>query len=200
MKIGVDVDGVIINSDEAIRVEAELYDLFNIRANGIQKKEGAMLAEEMYDWNQDEINEFVANRIYDVSHEAPFVPGAIRILKQLQKDGHELILITARGRIISESETEERLKEAKLEFSKKYYKEREKVGVAKKENIDIMIDDRGTICKAMSENKIHGLYLRDVNRPKFEENEYFHEVNNWGEIYRFIYCLDQKNRKENKDE
>ena len=175
MKIGVDVDGVIINSDEAIRVEAELYDLFDIRANGIQKKEGAMLAEEMYDWNQEEINEFVANRIYNVSHEAPFVPGAIRILKQLQKDGHELILITARGRIISESETEERLKEAKLEFSKKYYKEREKVGVAKKENIDIMIDDSTRICLDLTEDEIDNVLSKLGNEQRSSE-EYLREA------------------------
>ena len=195
MKIGVDVDGVIINSDEAIRVAAELYDLFNLRANGINRKEGAVYAEEMYDWSKEEIDEFVLTKIYEATSTAPFVPGAIQILKKLREDGHELILITARGNILPElqEEAERRIEKVGLDFSKKYFKQTTKVEIAKLENIDVMIDDRGSICKAMSEKNIHGLYLRDINRPKLEENEYLHEVSNWGEIYRFIYNLNKGN-------
>ena len=193
MRIGVDVDGVIINSDEALRVEAELYDLFNLRANGVQRKEGIIFAEEMYDWSKQEIKDFVSTRIYEASCEAPFLPGAIKVLKKLKEDGHELILITARGILVPELEEEakKRIEDAGLEFTKKYFKQEKKTDIAKLEKIDVMIDDRASICKAMSENGIHGLYLRDINRPKFQENEYFHEVNNWGEIYRFIYNLEK---------
>ena len=199
MKIGVDVDGVIINSDESIRVHAELFDLFNSKDKGIQVKEGIVLAEEMYDWSEEERKEFITKRLHEAIYNAPYVPGAIKILKKLKEDGHELILITARGTLIPElkEETEQRIKESGLEFTKKYYKQNRKVDIALAEDIDVMIDDRASICKAMSDNKIHGLYLRDINRPIFEENEYFHEVNNWGEIYRFIYNL---NRKENRNE
>ena len=57
-----------------------------------------------------------------------------------------------------------------------------------------MIDDRATICKAISDNRIRALYFRDVNREKLEENEFLKEVNNWGEIYRYIYNLNMEEK------
>ena len=52
-----------------------------------------------------------------------------------------------------------------------------------------MIDDKASICKQISENKIKSLYFRNVNREILQENDYLKEVNNWGEIYRYIYNL-----------
>ena len=55
-----------------------------------------------------------------------------------------------------------------------------------------MIDDDWKIAKKLSENNIKTLYFRDTNLVELEENEYLKEVNNWGEIYRFIYNLNKK--------
>jgi len=58
--------------------------------------------------------------------------------------------------------------------------------VAKKENVDIMIDDDWKIIKKLADNYVKTLYFRDTNLKKLDENEYIREVNNWGEIYRII--------------
>ena len=55
-----------------------------------------------------------------------------------------------------------------------------------------MIDDRAKICKTISENDIRTLYFRDAGREKLEENKYLKEVNNWGEVYRYIYNLNME--------
>ena len=56
----------------------------------------------------------------------------------------------------------------------------------KKYNIDIMIDDDWRIIKNLADNKVRTLYFRDTNLKKLQESEYIKEVNNWGDIYRFI--------------
>ena len=56
-----------------------------------------------------------------------------------------------------------------------------------------MIEDNPEICEILSKNGIKCLYLRDKNSPKLEENEYLIEVNNWGEILRYI--INNKNSK-----
>ena len=49
-----------------------------------------------------------------------------------------------------------------------------------------MIDDDYKIIQQLADNKIKTLYFRDTNLKKLEENEYIKEVNNWGDIYRFL--------------
>lgn len=38
MKIGIDIDGVILNSENLFRVKAELYDLLELNKNGVINK------------------------------------------------------------------------------------------------------------------------------------------------------------------
>ena len=78
------------------------------------------------------------------------------------------------------------LDENNIKFDKIYWKQNDKLSICKKENIDIMIDDYYEIAKEISDNKINTLYFRDTNIKKLEENEYLKEVNNWGDIYRYI--------------
>ena len=124
------------------------------------------------------------------------MPGAKDILEMLTKDKHKLIIITARGLSIKgmKEAAEEKFREFNLKFDKYYWKVENKLDICKKENIDVMIDDKASICKLTSENKIKTLYFRDVNRQKLEENEYLKEVNNWGEIYRYIYNLNMEEK------
>ncbi len=126
----------------------------------------------------------------ELSKNTPLIPGAKEVIEILKKDGHELIIITARGSFeIKEMKNvmEEKFFKDSLNFSKYYWAVQNKVEVCKNEKVDIMIDDSPIICKEMKQTRIKTLYFRDVNREKIEENEYLKEVNNWGEIYRYIY-------------
>ena len=83
----------------------------------------------------------------------------------------------------------EQFKQQNISFSKYYWKQLDKLEIAKSENLDYMIDDNFDICKNLSENGIKTIYFRDKDMKKLE-NENVIEVSNWGEIYRII-----KNRK-----
>ncbi len=193
MKIGLDIDGVIFNSENETRVQAELDDLLKYKRNGVDNPEGFWEIER-YNWTDEQLTEFRSG-IRDILARACLMPGAKRIINMLKEERHELIVITARGRIgLSVEECIEQFKEYELEFDKCYWKVNDKVEVCKKENIDLMIDDSPIHCKKLKENKIRTLYFRDVNREKIEENEYLKEVNHWGEIYRYIYNLSMEEK------
>lgn len=195
MKIGIDIDGVIFNSENEIRVKAELYDLLELKGKGIAHP-NEFLDCDRYDWTQEQLNAFREKYFVDASNDSYLMPGTKQVLEMLREDGHELIIITARGLSIKNMReaAEEKLKEYNLEFDKYYWRVENKTEVCKNENIDIMIDDKPSTCKGISQNKIKTLYFRDVNREKLEENEHLKEVNNWGEIYRYIYNLNMEGK------
>lgn len=193
MKIGLDIDGVIFDSENEIRIQAELDDLLKYKRNGVDHPE-EFWEKDRYNWTEKQLIEFRSN-MKEILERSHLMPGAKRILDILKKEGHELIVITARG-IVGPSIEEciEQFKKYDLEFDKCYWKVDDKVEVCKKEKIDLMIDDSPIHCKRLVENKIKTLYFRDVNRKKLEENEYLKEVNHWGEIYRYIYNLNMEGK------
>lgn len=97
-------------------------------------------------------------------------------------------MITARGMFLEKMKDDaiRLLEENNIFFDKYYWNVTNKLEICKKENIDIMIDDDYKIIEELSRNNINTLYFRDVNLRKLKENKYVHEVNNWGDVYRYF--------------
>ena len=85
------------------------------------------------------------------------------------------------------------LQENGIVFDKYYWNIHDKLEICKKENIDVMIDDDYKIIQQISDANIKTLYLKDGGLKKLKETEYIHEVNNWGDIYRYFVELKNKN-------
>ena len=192
MKIGIDIDGVILDFEKLLRAYVELYDLVELNKNGVVNEEKYMF-QDRYDWTEEETNGFIDKYFIYATKQSPLLPCAKEVLNYLKQEGSEFIIITARGGILPQmkDEAEKIFDRENLKFDKYYWKTSDKLEVCLKENIDIMIDDNPNICKNLSENKIMTLYLRDKDVEELDENEYLKEVSNWGEIYRFIkrkYC------------
>ncbi len=187
MKIGIDLDGVVIDSETTFRTYEEIFDIDFLKSNNlIDRKEPKF--QERYNWTENQENEFIKKYFLTVSKESNLMSGFLGVYRLLKQQGHEFIVITARGGFIPEmkDDAERLLKENNIEFDKYYWKENDKLEICKNENIDIMIDDDWKIIKRLAENNIKTLYFRDTNLMKLEENEYIKEVNNWGDIYRYI--------------
>lgn len=191
MRIGIDIDGVILDTENVFRVKAELYDLLTLHKNG--QINTTFWAQTRYDWNEEEVKNYRLQYLREASREAELKPGAKEVLDLLAKE-HTLVIITARGNPEDKDTYEEmrRIVEEKFDkvgisFAKYYWGIKNKLEIVKKENINVMIDDRADICKTMAENGIKTLYFRDVNREKVEETNLLKEVNHWGEVYRRIY-------------
>lgn len=194
MKIGIDIDGVILDYERVLKTYGDLYDFIELNKNGIQNRNEHYLRDR-YDWTEEERMNFVNKYFLKLSKQAPVIPGAKEVIHMLQKEGNELIIISARGGTIEEMKDVaiEKFKEEGIAFNAYYWKQKDKLEVAQKEKIDVMIDDSYDVCKKLSENGIKTLYFRDKEMKKLEQNAYLKEVSNWGEIYRYVKTMENKN-------
>lgn len=193
MKIGIDVDGVILDFERVLKAYGDLYDFIELKKGGIINRHENYLRNR-YDWTEEERMNFVNKYFLKLSKKTNLIPGAKEVINMLKKEGNEFIVISARGGTVEKMKDVaiEKFEEEEISFDKYYWKQEDKLEVAQKENIDIMIDDSYDVCKKLSENKIKTIYFRDKEMKKLEQNEYLKEVSNWGEIYRMINTIEQK--------
>lgn len=187
MKIGIDLDGVVIDSETTFRTYEEIFDLRKLNSNNLIDREEPKF-QSRYNWTEEQEKEFIQKYFLTVSKESPLMAGFIEVYNLLKNEDIEFVVITARGGFIKEmkDDAERLLNENNIVFDKYYWKQDDKLDVCKKENIDLMIDDDYKIIKRLSDNGIKTLYFRDTGLKKLKENEYIKEVNNWGDIYRYI--------------
>lgn len=192
MKIGLDLDGVVLDTEKQFRNEAELYDILKLNRNST-KDQSAQWAQDRYKWADDEKNEFIEKYLIEGTKKSHIMPGAKEVIELLKKDGHELVVITARGHDIPVMKklAQEMLEKGNITFDKYYWETPEKVETAKKENIDLMVEDSLSNCMKLSKENIKSIYLRDSNmKPANDKN--IKECYIWGEVYRYIRELSDK--------
>ena len=187
MRIGIDLDGVVIDSETTFRTYEEIFDIDTVKGNNLINREEPKF-QARYNWTEEQKQEFIEKYFLTVSKESNLMSGFIGVYNLLKKQGHEFVVITARGGFVKEMKDDaiRLLEENNIIFDKYYWKIDDKLEVCKNENIDIMIDDDWRIIKKLADNNIKTLYFRDTNLVKLEENKYIKEVNNWGDIYRII--------------
>ena len=193
MKIGIDIDGVILDYERVLKTYGDLYDFIELKKNGIIHRNEYYLRNR-YDWTEEERMNFINKYFLKLSKKTQLIPGAKDVINMLQKENNELIVISARGGMIEEMKDVaiDKFNEEGLSFDKYYWKQDDKLEVSQQENIDVMIDDSYDVCKKLSENRIKTIYFRDKEMKKLEQNEYVKEVSNWGEIYRYIKEIEVK--------
>ncbi len=187
MKIGIDIDGVILDYERVLKTYGDLYDFIELKKNGLINRNEHYLRNR-YDWTEEERMNFVNKYFLKLSKQTHLIPGAKDVINMLQNDGHELIVISARGGMIEDMKdvAMEKFQRENITFSKYYWKQNDKLEVAQKEKIDYMIDDSYHVCEKLSENRIKTIYFRDKEMKKLKPSKYLKEVSNWGEIYRII--------------
>lgn len=191
MKIGIDLDGVVIDSEATFRTYEEIFDLDKLNGNNLINREEPKF-QARYNWKDEEQKEFIDSYFMAVSKESPLMAGFIGVYNLLKKENIEFIVITARGGLGGnemKADAERLLNKYNIKFDKYYWKQDNKLDICLKEEIDLMIDDDYKIIEKLSNNNIKTLYFRDTGLKKLEENEYIKEVNNWGDIYRYIKSL-----------
>lgn len=77
MKIGIDVDGVLLDFERELRTRAELYDLLELNGKGILNTNKFNL-EERYGWNKDVGEKFVKKYFLQVSKIVNIMPRSQR--------------------------------------------------------------------------------------------------------------------------
>ena len=192
MKIGIDLDGVVFDSEHLYRVYEEIFSIEDTEDRRIVDREEPKY-QGRYKWTPEQKKAFDDKYVRYVSQVATFMPGFLPIYKKLREKGYEMIVITARGMHFLEmiDDTKKILEENNIVFDKYYWNVQDKSDICVQENIDIMIDDDYKVVEKLINKKVKTLYFRDAGTKKLEENEYLKEVNNWGDIYRYFSDLEK---------
>lgn len=187
MRIGIDLDGVVFDTETLWATLAEIYDCNIIGRNSIIRR-GEPRVQEKYDWTDDEVNNYMKEYV-DIK-EFNIIPGVKEVIKLLREEVHKLIAITARGKVENsldgKSIARKMLDKENIAFDDFYWGCNNKLETCKKAKIDIMIDDNYHICEDLSNNNIKTLYFRTLGRCKCNNNDNLKEVYSWGKIYRYI--------------
>lgn len=197
MKIGIDLDGVVFDSETTFRTYEEIYDIEELKGNNLINREEPKY-QQRYNWTEEQQEEFIQKYFLEVANTSPFMAGFKTVYEKLRNQGHEFVVITARGGYLKEMRkvAEELFAKNNIQFDKYFWHIEDKAEICKQENVDIMIDDDWRIINQLAENGIKTLYFRDTNLVKLPESKLIKEVNNWGDIYRYFFtkstCKNQK--------
>lgn len=191
MKVGIDIDGIILDFERTMRTYAELYDLLILRKNGVvNPNEFDYL--KRYDWTEEERTRFIDDYlVYATINSTPLIPLVKEMLKLFKVEGINYTFITSRGLLRKDT------KNAVLTVFEKndlptdniYFGVEDKVLKCKELGIDIMIEDKPSTCKLLRNENIKTLYFRDKENEKLDEDSYLIEVSNIGEICRCIFKI-----------
>lgn len=192
MKIGIDLDGVVIDSENTFRVYEEIFAIEDLNQRELLNREEPKY-QGRYNWSKEEQELFNKKYLLKAAKESNLKPGFLEVYKKIRDLGYELVVITARGVFVEEMKDDaiRLLEENNIMFDKYYWNIKDKLEICQKENIDIMIDDDYKIINQLSNNNIRTLYFRDVNLKKLPQNNCIYEVNNWGDVYRYFKELDK---------
>ena len=190
MKVAIDIDGTIYDTEKYFRVQAELFDIDVLQKNSLINR-GALWANNRDSWNEDENKEFMGT-LQDITRKSNLIPGSKEVINKFQNMGIETIVVTARGSVGFDNfeemmkDIEDKLDHDNLHFDKIFWKNLDKVDTCLRENVDFLIDDSPEVCKRTSSAGVNTIYLRDAGIEKIEPNEHLFEAANWGEIYRIV--------------
>lgn len=191
MRLGIDLDGVLFDTEYWFRTYSEIFDV-NIGGKGV-KNPDCIRAQHRYDWSEKQIKQYFEDSMEFIQKNAPVMPYAKYVLDKLAEN-NEIYFITRRG-VISEKErkiTRDRLKKENIKYNDIFFSQSSKLQVCKDLKIDYMIDDFQNVVKELTENGIKCIYFRNFTNPDLN-NDKIIEVSSWGGIYRFFF-----DKKENK--
>lgn len=195
MKIGVDLDGVVYDTERAFRYYADFYSCFEL--NKERKYPYFTSQEKAFDWTQEETHVFF-DKYWDEILQSSEMLGAREILQLLKKEGHKLYIITSRGINDNQSEidvTIPKLKEMGVGFEGMFFSEKNKFERCQELGIDVMIDDRYENVLPFAESEMIALHFREPKGLRCASKNII-EVDSWMNIYREIKKLEQKRKKD----
>ena len=180
MNIGVDLDGVLFDSESMFRSLSQIY---NLKIGGKVIDSEKLRFQDRYNWTWEQCKDFINEYMIDIHKQAPVMPYAKNIIKALESKGHNIYAITSRG-LALEGEidiTNNRLEQENINFKQIIYNADNKLEVCKQLNIDIMIDDLVTTIDTIADNGIKCFYYRDNINDKYGRKNVT-IVRDWGEI------------------
>ena len=131
------------------------------------------------------------------------VPDCLKYLEQLNKDGHELYLVSFCGRRRANETRRELNNTYKGLFKEMYFvkDKKYKKDICQYRNLDTMIDDRTDILGSIDMPSTHLInYVGDLPKDKMEKNEKCKSIDrtilsDWQSVYKHLLTLKPLKRK-----
>lgn len=182
-KIALDLDGVVFDSENLYRVYTEIYDVEVKKGSNIIDNTKRVF-QARYNWSEEEFQNFYLKYAPIVLKDANIMTGAEIIVPKLLEN-FDVIIVTSR----SDEEivyATKKFEELNLLNVKIYNNQHNKIDKYLKENVSYIIDDDSDICLNAAKNNINALYFKNNASPELVESKYIKNVNNWGEVYKYI--------------
>lgn len=187
MRIGLDIDNVILETDEEILKEMLIEDK-NKRNKGIINNNAGYIFLGMFDWSKEEIDAFLNTKMEDIAKNLKPKKDAKYYIDKLIDDGHEIYLISNRSNKQYQNAyltTKKNLEVNDIKYNKLIITEsNDKSKECLDEKIDLMIDDRASNCMKLLDKNINCLLFK----TKYEKRNFdnLNSVSSWHELYEYI--------------
>ena len=96
MKIGIDLDGVVIDSETTFRTYEEIFDIETLKENNLVDREEPKF-QGRYKWTKEQEKKFIDKYFMQVSRESNLMYGFLAVYNLLKSKGVQFVAITARG-------------------------------------------------------------------------------------------------------
>ena len=189
MKIGIDIDGVLTDIEQwQIDYGGKFFSKFN---KSIINKDGYEIAT-VFDVDEDLDNKFWNEYLYEYVTKEPSRKFASEVIKKLKENGNEIYIITARYLTDRDTEAGKQMREIvikwlekqKIYYDKIIFSPEDKMEVCKKNNIDVMIEDKveniNNISNVIPVICFHAGYNKEC------KGKNIYRAYNWYDIYNLI--------------
>lgn len=136
-----------------------------------------------HDLSKDEYLKFYSLYLYDIQKNAPLKKDALKVLNYLHSKNIRIVFITARGTLGFSNSipiTLEYLKKHLVIYDKIIFKKNHKSAAARKEHVDLFIDDKE---KVLDEVRKVGIKTLRFTEEKLSNHDI---VSSWREVKRYI--------------
>lgn len=182
MRIGLDIDDTITESSELQIMYAKKH--FNVDdADIVRKILSGEVKDELFNFYNINLGNMVANYCLKAN--------AKEVINRLRKNGHEIIIITARGYTEFNDNiakiTEDYFNKHDIKFDKIVFNKLDKKAACIENKIDIMIDDSISVLESIKSLGIKALLFNSASNKGVKAN--IDRVDNWLELENYINNL-----------
>lgn len=188
MNIGIDIDNTITEVQEELNNAAYEYaiklgkNIKNAENPFEDIKNNGDTYKKKFQFSYEELKYFLKNIQEEITNMAKPRENATETINRLRKDGHKIIIITARDSEFHDDPyllSKNWLDKNNIEYDKLIVNAREKGTVCKNENIDLFIDDQLNNCLDVLKQGIKVIRISNENCT----NKDIVDLNDWIKIY-----------------
>lgn len=193
MRIGLDIDNVILDFDQGL-LEAMLLEDKNKRNKGIVNPDADYILSGMFDWSKEEIDSFLNENMERIAKQFKPLENAKYYMDKLLEEEHELYLISNRTfphyknawETTVKSLEQNQLSYTKLIITPSNNKSKECI----ENKIDIFFDDRKTNCDHLKSQNVPCCLMKGrYEKRKLQDLD---TVSTWKELYEKIKKIGEK--------